>query len=126
GRQRLPHGAGPIRYAQRRHRRNSAQPFHRFRPDGAAELATAGAPIERLDGTVRPKAMERLRGIAAVAALGVSDWTRAMRQALAARDGAIIPLETALIHPERFYVERHLCIDTTAAGGNASLLAAVE
>jgi RHH-type proline utilization regulon transcriptional repressor/proline dehydrogenase/delta 1-pyrroline-5-carboxylate dehydrogenase len=28
------------------------------------------------------------------------------------------------IDPERYVLERHLCIDTTAAGGNASLLAA--
>jgi RHH-type proline utilization regulon transcriptional repressor/proline dehydrogenase/delta 1-pyrroline-5-carboxylate dehydrogenase len=35
-----------------------------------------------------------------------------------------VPLETALVSPERYVVERHLCIDTTAAGGNASLLAA--
>ena len=32
-------------------------------------------------------------------------------------------LETQTISPERYVVERHLCIDTTAAGGNASLLA---
>jgi len=31
-----------------------------------------------------------------------------------------------MIAPERFVLERHLCIDTTAAGGNASLLAAVD
>ena len=32
-------------------------------------------------------------------------------------------LVTELIGPERYVAERHLCIDTTAAGGNASLLA---
>jgi RHH-type proline utilization regulon transcriptional repressor/proline dehydrogenase/delta 1-pyrroline-5-carboxylate dehydrogenase len=30
-----------------------------------------------------------------------------------------------VICPARFYAERHICIDTTAAGGNTSLLAAV-
>ena len=40
--------------------------------------------------------------------------------------GPIVPLETQTISPERYVVERHLCIDTTAAGGNASLLAASE
>ena len=59
-------------------------------------------------------------------ALAFADWTRALRNALAARTGAIIPLETAIIGPSRYVVERHLCIDTTAAGGNASLLAAAE
>jgi RHH-type proline utilization regulon transcriptional repressor/proline dehydrogenase/delta 1-pyrroline-5-carboxylate dehydrogenase len=49
-----------------------------------------------------------------------------LRIALAGRDGAIVPLETRTIAPERYVVERHLCIDTTAAGGNASLLATAE
>ena len=67
-----------------------------------------------------------LEDIAAVAAAGDSDWTRALRIALAQRPGAIIGLETQLIAPERYVLERHLCIDTTAAGGNASLLASVD
>jgi RHH-type proline utilization regulon transcriptional repressor/proline dehydrogenase/delta 1-pyrroline-5-carboxylate dehydrogenase len=51
------------------------------------------------------------------------DWLRPLRRALSRRDGPIVPLETAVLAPERYVVERHLCIDTTAAGGNASLLA---
>ena len=70
--------------------------------------------------------MSEVKGIAAVAAAGDSDWTRELRIALAKRDGAIIPLETQTISPDRYVVERHLCIDTTAAGGNASLLATAE
>jgi len=46
--------------------------------------------------------------------------------ALAGRSGPIVPLETTVIAPEGYVVERHLCIDTTAAGGNASLLAAAD
>ncbi|PAU77995.1 bifunctional proline dehydrogenase/L-glutamate gamma-semialdehyde dehydrogenase PutA [Halomonas salipaludis] len=89
-------------------------------------LIDAGAPLVGLDGIVMPKALSDLNGIAAVAAAGASDWTRELRLALAKRDGAIIPLETQVIAPERYVVERHLCIDTTAAGGNASLLATAE
>jgi RHH-type proline utilization regulon transcriptional repressor/proline dehydrogenase/delta 1-pyrroline-5-carboxylate dehydrogenase len=50
---------------------------------------------------------------------------RALNQALAARPGAILPLITG--QPRRFEVlfERHLCVDTTASGGNAELLASV-
>jgi RHH-type proline utilization regulon transcriptional repressor/proline dehydrogenase/delta 1-pyrroline-5-carboxylate dehydrogenase len=44
-------------------------------------------------------------------------------QALAARDGALIPLITEADPAPRLTLERHLCIDTTAAGGNAALLA---
>ncbi|MEL7346414.1 MAG: hypothetical protein AAFN17_01560, partial [Pseudomonadota bacterium] len=67
-----------------------------------------------------------LEGIAIVAAAGRSDWTRDLRQALAARAGPILPLETALLAPERYVIERHVCVDTTAAGGNARLLAAAD
>ncbi len=42
---------------------------------------------------------------------------------LARRKGAIIPLLSAYDDPERYFHERTLTIDTTAAGGNASLLA---
>ncbi|SDL55532.1 L-proline dehydrogenase /delta-1-pyrroline-5-carboxylate dehydrogenase [Franzmannia pantelleriensis] len=86
-------------------------------------LVDAGAPVAGIDGSVSPEALLDLNGIAAVAAAGDSDWTRQLRMALAKRDGAIVPLETQTIAPERYVVERHLCIDTTAAGGNASLLA---
>ena len=48
---------------------------------------------------------------------------RAIRIALSARDGAIIPLLTAPEDSARLLVERHVCIDTTAAGGNATLMA---
>ncbi|HRP25091.1 bifunctional proline dehydrogenase/L-glutamate gamma-semialdehyde dehydrogenase PutA [Thauera sp.] len=86
-------------------------------------LIDAGAPVAALDGVVAAETLGAVRGIAAVAAAGASDWTGELRIALARRDGAIVPLETQTIAPERYVVERHLCIDTTAAGGNASLLA---
>ncbi len=89
-------------------------------------LVEAGAPVAGLDGSVAAETLTELAGIASVAAAGTSDWTRELRLALAAREGAIVPLETQAIAPERYVVERHLCIDTTAAGGNASLLATAE
>ena len=48
------------------------------------------------------------------------------RQALAKREGALLPLITEHKLDQRFVIERHLCVDTTAAGGNASLIAASE
>ena len=97
---------------------------------GAAQavqpLVDAGAPVVGLDGRLEAETLSQVSGIAAVAAAGASDWTRELRMALAERDGAIVPLETQTIAPERYVVERHLCIDTTAAGGNASLLATAE
>ena len=47
-----------------------------------------------------------------------------MRQALAARSGPIIPMVSERIYPAAYAHERAVCVDTTAAGGNASLLAA--
>ena len=96
--------------------------------EGATEalgsLTEAGLPVSAFDGCIAPDALRDLEGLAFVAARGPEDWLRALRQALAARAGPIISLETAWIAPERYALERHLCIDTTAAGGNASLLAA--
>ncbi len=92
----------------------------------AQALLDAGVPLVVFDGTVDAVTLRALSGIASVAAAGVSDWTRDLRAALAQRDGPIIALENQVIAPERYVVERHLCIDTTAAGGNASLLASVE
>ncbi|MCH4564245.1 bifunctional proline dehydrogenase/L-glutamate gamma-semialdehyde dehydrogenase PutA [Halomonas sp. EGI 63088] len=89
-------------------------------------LVDAGAPVAARDGRVTAETLSAVQGIAAVAASGASDWTRDLRLALAARDGPIVSLETQTIAPERYVVERHLCIDTTAAGGNASLLATAE
>ena len=92
----------------------------------AQALIDAGTPLAVFDGTVDADTLQALQGIAAVAAAGVSDWTAELRGALAQRPGAIIPLESQVIAPERYVLERHLCIDTTAAGGNASLLASVD
>jgi RHH-type transcriptional regulator, proline utilization regulon repressor / proline dehydrogenase / delta 1-pyrroline-5-carboxylate dehydrogenase len=89
-------------------------------------LEATGAPVAAFDGVVEPSALTELEGIAAVAAAGRSEWTAALRRALADRPGPITPLETQVVGPARFVLERHLCIDTTAAGGNASLLAAVS
>ncbi|MGR4069697.1 bifunctional proline dehydrogenase/L-glutamate gamma-semialdehyde dehydrogenase PutA [Billgrantia sp. C5P2] len=97
---------------------------------GAAQavrpLIDAGAPVAALNGSVAAETLTEIRGIAAVAAAGASDWTRDLRLALAQRGGPIVSLETQSISPERYVLERHLCIDTTAAGGNASLLATAE
>jgi len=90
---------------------------HRGRTEGVEAILAA------LDGQVPTEVLATLPDLALVAANGPVDWLRALRVALSRREGAIVPLETALA-AERFVVERHLCIDTTAAGGNASLLAA--
>lgn len=59
----------------------------------------------------------------AVAYFAEDATLRSIRQALSARTGPIIPLLTTPDDAARLLVERHVCIDTTAAGGNATLMA---
>ena len=92
----------------------------------AKPMQDAGLPISVMDGIIDPNTLSTLQGIASVAAAGNADWTKTLRQALARRSGPIVPLETLAVAPSRYIIERHLCIDTTAAGGNASLLASTE
>ena len=94
--------------------------------DAASAALTAHATdphVVVLDGQVGPDALANLPGIAAVACCADRDVLAAMRTALARRPGPILPLIAEASAPERYVLERHLCVDTTAAGGNASLLA---
>ncbi|WP_127753854.1 bifunctional proline dehydrogenase/L-glutamate gamma-semialdehyde dehydrogenase PutA [Devosia sp. 1566] len=59
----------------------------------------------------------------AVAYFGADSQLGAIRQALSQRSGPILPLVTSKDDALRLVVERHVCIDTTAAGGNATLMA---
>jgi RHH-type proline utilization regulon transcriptional repressor/proline dehydrogenase/delta 1-pyrroline-5-carboxylate dehydrogenase len=97
--------------------------------DGAeiAELLSGeGLPVVGADGCIEPALLGELEGIDAVMSQAQADLLREYRIALAERDGKLIPLicETGAV--SRLVVERHLCIDTTAAGGNASLIASVN
>lgn len=62
-------------------------------------------------------------GAAAVIAANCSAEQRLnYRIQMAESNGALIPLLDSADDPSRLLMERHVCIDTTAAGGNASLL----
>ncbi len=76
-----------------------------------------------IDGFIERGDLALISGFDAVAAWSTPDDQRAIRIALAARDGAILPLFTEEHYAARCVHERHVCIDTTAAGGNVSLLA---
>jgi RHH-type proline utilization regulon transcriptional repressor/proline dehydrogenase/delta 1-pyrroline-5-carboxylate dehydrogenase len=95
------------------------------RAQGCPALAVAPGlnRTEGLDGTVAAETLVTLPGIAAVSFWGEAATTRAVRKALARREGPILPLITAADLAPFCVTERHLCIDTTASGGNASLLA---
>ncbi len=79
-----------------------------------------------IDGVLDLDELTVLTGFKAVVYWGDKAQQRIARGALAARDGALIPLITESNIAERITFERHICIDTTAAGGNASLLAAAS
>ncbi len=86
----------------------------------------AGLPVCVLHGTLEPADLAALSGIDAVAFSGGSEQLQAVRTALAQREGPLIQLITGSDGPERYILERHVCVDTTAAGGNATLLAAAS
>ncbi len=77
-----------------------------------------------VDGVLPRDALKCLQGFAGVALWSTGDDVRACREALAERDGPILPLMVSASMAALCVHERHICIDTTAAGGNASLLAA--
>jgi len=69
-------------------------------------------------------ALSNLSGFEAVVLWGNEADARTARSELAKRDGALIALITGIDVTDRCILERHVCIDTTAAGGNVALLAA--
>jgi RHH-type proline utilization regulon transcriptional repressor/proline dehydrogenase/delta 1-pyrroline-5-carboxylate dehydrogenase len=88
-------------------------------------LIDKGLPIRAIDGTVDPGDLVQLN-VDVVAISADIDTLRALRRALAKRSGPIVPLVSEAIKPNAYMHERAVCIDTTAAGGNATLLAAAE
>jgi len=79
-------------------------------------------PIAAIDGNVDP-VESRALAIDVVAFSGRPDVARKIRAMLAGRSGPIVSLVTEVLNPAAYAHERAVCVDTTAAGGNASLLA---
>jgi RHH-type proline utilization regulon transcriptional repressor/proline dehydrogenase/delta 1-pyrroline-5-carboxylate dehydrogenase len=86
-------------------------------------LLGKGLPLAALDGTLAPQALAEV-AVDLVASAADDHRQRTLRQALASRDGPIVPLIDETLAPAGYALERAVCVDTTAAGGNASLLAA--
>jgi len=100
-------------------------------PSAATALQQAEA-IRALGGHaveapgLSPDALTRLQGFSGALWWGDTDTARAHARALAARKGPILPLIGTLPDAAHALLERHVCIDTTASGGNAQLLAEVS
>ncbi len=72
---------------------------------------------------LNPAALLRLQGFCAALWWGDTATARILAQTLAARPGPILPLICDTPDIGHALIERHVCIDTTASGGNAQLLA---
>ena len=83
---------------------------------GGTAVEAAGLPAD---------ALTTLSGFAGALFWGEVGTARLYAQALARRDGPILPLIGGLPDQGHVTLERHVCIDTTASGGNAQLLAQV-
>ena len=92
----------------------------------ALRIAPGATGHHAIDGTLVPPALQVLEGFRVVAFWGDEAQARPYREALAARPGAILPLVMGRDVEAHCIRETHVCVDTTAAGGNASLLAAVS
>lgn len=77
-----------------------------------------GVPLPNLKIDV----LENLDGFASIIYWGEAEAQRAVRQVLARRDGPILPLATRRNIDWAITAEQHICIDTTASGGNTELL----
>ena len=87
-------------------------------------LSQIGLAAVGIDGSVEAGTLQVIARIDAVMSQAHPEQLGAYRMALAEREGKLIPLICELDALDRLIVERHICIDTTAAGGNASLIAA--
>ena len=98
---------------------------------GAEAVAEQVRAVEALGGIaistkgqIPPEALRTGPQYGGVLWWGDADTARAIETALAARTGPIIPLIPGLPDTARVRAERHVCVDTTASGGNAALLGA--
>ncbi|APX21742.1 MAG: bifunctional proline dehydrogenase/L-glutamate gamma-semialdehyde dehydrogenase PutA [Rhodobacteraceae bacterium] len=88
----------------------------------AEAIRAMGGVAVAAHGKIAPEDLTALEGISAAVWWGDEDTARAYRAALAKRDGPIVSLVTGTPDKGHARAERHVCIDTTASGGNAQLL----
>ena len=87
-------------------------------------LERIGAPIVQSDFLPDSESLKKSNCIAGIALSNtrLSELTRTLRRELASRKGPIVQFIIEQNAPWQFLTEKSLCIDTTAAGGNAKLL----
>lgn len=90
----------------------------------AQAVRQAGGFAVRATGTLGAAALTSGPAYGGVIWWGDTTTARALECALAERDGPIVPLITGVPDKAHVTVERHVCVDVTASGGNAALLGA--
>ena len=90
---------------------------------GYPDSTPAEASFRSIDAILDTSTLSDATGFAAVAYWGPPSTAKQIRAALAQRTGPLLPLITKNDLAQRCVSERHTCIDTTASGGNATLLA---
>ncbi|WP_438957173.1 hypothetical protein [Cognatiyoonia sp.] len=99
------------------------------RSGNLSDVSAKQARLARLNGaqpvvlSCDVEALGTLTNFEAVAHWDDAPDQHHIRQTLAAREGKIIPLLGTVYALKSFVREQHVCTDTTAAGGNAALLA---
>jgi len=88
-----------------------------------AVRALGGVAVEAT-GQIPPASLTTGPAYGGVLWWGDKDTGRMIEQALCERAGPILPLICGLPDTARVRAERHVCVDTTASGGNAALLGA--
>ncbi|MEL6840573.1 MAG: aldehyde dehydrogenase family protein, partial [Pseudomonadota bacterium] len=94
--------------------------------DQVSAVETLGGVAISAAGDLRPDQINEFPTLGGVIWWGEAATGRAIEIALSHRTGPIIPLITGRPDIAHVMQERHVCIDTTAAGGNAALLAEVS
>src|SRR6056297_2522907 len=88
----------------------------------ARAVAKLGGVAVEATGRVDPHTLKTMGGLSGALWWGEERDARAYAQAISERVGPILPLITAMPDTGHTLHERHVCVDTTAAGGNAALL----
>ncbi|XOV84400.1 MAG: bifunctional proline dehydrogenase/L-glutamate gamma-semialdehyde dehydrogenase PutA [bacterium] len=90
--------------------------------EAAQPLIQAGAPLAVINGHVQIDSLAAIDSVSVVSARGNTGWLGALRRCLASKNTQIVSVESGVNAGENYLVERHICIDTTAAGGNVALI----
>ncbi len=98
-------------------------PSQKAQADQVAAVQALGGQAHAPQDTVTEQDIVTATAMGGVLWWGDDAKGSVFANALAQRDGPIIPLITGFPDAAHVLMERHLCVDTTAAGGNASLLA---